>query len=740
MSMNKTCLGLLQFSPQKISVSSRMRTIAPAPISLGSKEVKGGLVDELPIESFSLATIGSPSRSNDFHTNEKSSFDIMVKGSEDETSSLKTKNQSLVEEEGNGKRNPLPAPILEIDNEDNNDNIIDSIHKMPRRTSISSTTSNPSGSRRVIFRTLYESQNQHSPLCKNQDRQSQFDIPQSKTTLPLEISMDPKRSVQNHIINTISVSEDSLINTSTLSTDKSVFSYDEIIESDTKLDSDLGPTSSIDSTSTLEKEIDPTRDDSISPTSIITKKNDEINTGNNPKLNLQSILRNNQERLLEHEDVHKKIHHNNESLPPRPRHITFKSGNKGLNLASKVDLDHQTNQMQIRHLSRRNSFPKSSSDSCLNSFKSQIELVNFSVPFDVPEFEPTSTQRPRKTNYIKDSIALRADSTQNLKAVNFNKPEKSHDVPNHNITRHISHEEIEPIKKTIRFDPRIWVHEIQCPPVERMWYNASDMNRFKHEAILRIRKWTSRNHDCPNMLSTGTGRIVSMPRSSSHGQLSSNRSSTLSNKVMYTNPALSCEAEEDDEDVASLARILSLRETALIHEFKSVLIVDSHDIFLRLFSKGIKLMLPHAKISTACTIDDAFEEIKKANSSMKGSKTDKYSHGFDLIVIEERLKPNLHTKSKTSVHGLSQWNGSSLIAMVTKQINESSFTDKHILRHPLLVGVSAYLDNDKERLVASGSDFVWGKPPPKMNDELRLCLLKKIMLKRHRRNVDDLFQ
>ena len=86
-----------------------------------------------------------------------------------------------------------------------------------------------------------------------------------------------------------------------------------------------------------------------------------------------------------------------------------------------------------QHTRRSVFMPKASSESCLNSLKAHVARCD----------------RFRTTKNPSD-IAL--------------------------MTRHISHEEIER-KKTIRFDPRIWVHEILSPPGDNMWYNASDMNR-----------------------------------------------------------------------------------------------------------------------------------------------------------------------------------------------------------------------------------------------------------------------
>ncbi len=382
-------------------------------------------------------------------------------------------------------------------------------------------------------------------------------------------------------------------------------------------------------------------------------------------------------------------------------------------------------------------FRKSQSDSCLQSLQAQLRLAetsDCSIPKDCSTFSPAPSGRPAIPH--KDSVYLLKEKSRRVTL--------SHGPSQNHMTRHISHEEIERTK-TIRFDPRIWVHEVQLPPVEQRWYNQSDMNRFKCEAILRIQKWSSkiqRRHSMgPTIFSTGTGRIVSIDKGSSpHDDFTSMEELTKKgNKVIYTNPALSCEAEDDDEEITNMARLLTMRQNALVHEFKTVLIIDSHDIFLRLLSKGIKLLLPNAEVVTACTVEHACRQIEKANLSRKGGKVEQYSHGFDLILVEERLKHHVQPKHQVARNVQPPCNGSSLIAKIKMEIDNLPFVQKHTLRHPLIIGISAYLDNDRRSLEASGADLVWGKPPPKMDDEMRMSLLKKIMLKRNRPHTDELF-
>ncbi len=462
---------------------------------------------------------------------------------------------------------------------------------------------------------------------------------------------------------------------------------------------------------------------------------------------ISSLLTSNTSKIhrLEKISTSKKIHHHSETYPQYP----------------KVDDSSYHSHSSIR---------KSLSDSCLYGFQDVSTLVNENDTIAKTSvanmISSSSTPLPpstpdRKLRAQRKSSITSVDSCSSNNSINNNNvgnPISSSIRKNvrfsKQMTRHISHEEIGR-NKIIRFDPRVWVHEIQCPPVDKIWYSAADMNRFKYEAILRIRKWSCKNQHKQNsrsltMISTGTGRIVnvdnngglstSSPSFSNNGVAPSDAiRANNNNRVIYTNPALSCESEDDDDDDEDsvMANLLSMRETAVQYEFKSILIVDSHDIFLKLLSKGFKLLFPHVQIATACTVEQAWKQIERMKLYRKRNGEEIYSHGFDLIVVEERLKPHVKPRSSTCEP---TWNGSSLIQKIKKDIYDMATFNKYSKRYPLIIGISAYLNHDMQHLKASGSDFVWGKPPPKMDDNLRMEMLKKVMLKRNRPNVFEMFQ
>lgn len=293
----------------------------------------------------------------------------------------------------------------------------------------------------------------------------------------------------------------------------------------------------------------------------------------------------------------------------------------------------------------------------------------------------------------------------------------------------------------------MWVHEVQRPAVEKTWYSHSEIDRFKHEAIMRIRNWTLRRRTramSDEIIATGTGRVINRGAGAPFDK---------NLRALYTNPALRSDAEDEEDDIYIMDH---RRRHELLKEIRTVLIVDSHDIFLSLLAKDIKSMLPHVKVITAYTVQEAIHRMDVAKS-IDGNEC---THGFDLIVIEERLKqgmgryrsislPNNVEPSRTDPSS-----GSALIRKIAHQVESMSNdnvqdntsdgtiatrpnTDSY--RFPLVIGMSAYLQQDGKMLKESGADIVWGKPPPTMDETLRNEILRSIMMKRNRSNIYEVF-
>ena len=185
----------------------------------------------------------------------------------------------------------------------------------------------------------------------------------------------------------------------------------------------------------------------------------------------------------------------------------------------------------------------------------------------------------------------------------------------------------------------------------------------------------------------------------------------------------------------------------LLAEIQDVLVVDCHDIFLKLFSKALVEMMPHLNVVTAQSASEALKLIKSAKEEQT---TNIRMHGFDIIIVEERLKPNdntpghqfrrrreiekCHSVSPAGVNELLEdetlsldfSSGSDLISFLTKQ----ELSGERSGYVSLNVGVSAFLDRDREKLQKAGANMIWGKPPPKMDLSLSRILLTELIKKR----------
>mmetsp|Transcript_2881 Transcript_2881/g.7317 ORF Transcript_2881/g.7317 Transcript_2881/m.7317 type:complete len:172 (+) Transcript_2881:381-896(+) len=148
-------------------------------------------------------------------------------------------------------------------------------------------------------------------------------------------------------------------------------------------------------------------------------------------------------------------------------------------------------------------------------------------------------------------------------------------------------------------------------------------------------------------------------------------------------------------------------------------------------------------------------------------------HGFDIVIIEERLRaPPVQQLASDGTHSASptasrdgstttqtagddsvqrRWcttSGATLIRHLAETERESSSesgggndagavtaANAGACRSSLFVGVSAQLAEDRARLEKAGADCVWGKPPPEMNSVLRNNLLQLLMKKRCRADL-----
>lgn len=120
-------------------------------------------------------------------------------------------------------------------------------------------------------------------------------------------------------------------------------------------------------------------------------------------------------------------------------------------------------------------------------------------------------------------------------------------------------------------------------------------------------------------------------------------------------------------------------------------------------------------------------------------------HGFDIIIVEERLlKSNTDLSGEETSQRAGDYavqrltSGSGLIRsmvqeehVIRERVRNIGTSQEAYIRFSLLIGVSAYLAQDQKKLKQSGADFVFGKPPPEINFDLRNDMLKVLMKKRN---------
>eukprot|EP00816_Leptocylindrus_hargravesii_P011571 CAMPEP_0196810092 /NCGR_PEP_ID=MMETSP1362-20130617/9931_1 /TAXON_ID=163516 /ORGANISM="Leptocylindrus danicus, Strain CCMP1856" /LENGTH=562 /DNA_ID=CAMNT_0042184959 /DNA_START=168 /DNA_END=1856 /DNA_ORIENTATION=- len=192
-------------------------------------------------------------------------------------------------------------------------------------------------------------------------------------------------------------------------------------------------------------------------------------------------------------------------------------------------------------------------------------------------------------------------------------------------------------------------------------------------------------------------------------------------------------------------------------EIQNILVVDVHDIFLKLFSKALKVMMPHVKVVTAMSAIEALKQIEIAKLA-HGNRLDAPTHGFDIVIAEERLhsptmstrnnmarkyssSKEVHSTSPASVDGLfldnkqdptesMSYSGSQLIGFLNQQEKVAESRGMFTMQRTFLIGVSASLKDDSTKLRKAGANLLWSKPPPRMDNVLRDTVLNGVLEKR----------
>jgi len=362
------------------------------------------------------------------------------------------------------------------------------------------------------------------------------------------------------------------------------------------------------------------------------------------------------------------------------------------------------------------------------------------------------TERKRITAITLASVASAASE----KEIRAEDSDGNKTFKKKSLTRHGSLDMCTAMNKEISFDARVWVVEYEQDEGNK-WFTHEELDSFKCEAIERIR----RRHAQQHLLPSGTGRVVPMQMVRRTG----------SGRALFTDPALGCNEEENDDDdedetptdtrnrtqTASAAAAIPSHvpfgmspsderrmQRALLSEIRNILVVDPHDMFLKLFAKALRAMMNHVIVTTATSAEEALRRIAAAKVVFPQSENGA-THGFDIIIVEERLQLfHRHQRGTGSNRKQQQTagdeqkqrqipaSGSALIGQIAAEQQRALESAGHTKRPrcSLLVGVSAHIQLDGDKLSRAGADLVWGKPPPPFDDELRIKILRAVLSKR----------
>jgi len=299
--------------------------------------------------------------------------------------------------------------------------------------------------------------------------------------------------------------------------------------------------------------------------------------------------------------------------------------------------------------------------------------------------------------------------------------------------------------KAISFDARVWVREFERTREERetTWYSCDDLETFRRRALALILAREKINKT--EYLPTGTGRVIPKQPTTKESTSSAKR-----NRAFFTHSALSVDDKEDESTQEKALKSREYLQLVVQREIRNVLLVDPHDICLSLFAKAMQILLPKAKFALARSGEDAMRHLASGRR-------------FDIILVEERLRPSLHQQlfqhspnaqspmmlQRQQPQSQSQAQSRPIPAHVQgvnsefvsgaaliKTIARLGFVNDGIV----CIGVSAHLEEDRKQLEDSNVDFLWNKPPPRMNMELMKELLKSLLIKRNKSSTaNELF-
>ena len=342
-------------------------------------------------------------------------------------------------------------------------------------------------------------------------------------------------------------------------------------------------------------------------------------------------------------------------------------------------------------------------------------------------------------------------------------------------------------KPLVHFDPRITVTELVGRDHDRVWYSDSELNRFKYETVVTARSYFTQHPDQISYYNqpfydpvTKTMRkraLFNLPvlsnititeqddhfpaDTSETDQLQVKKPPASNGSVSHQDQQhlLSLLAFEDGDTILRTPNLSFQRDSRSKYQdsatIRSVLIVDHNRWILDLFVRSVQTMFNgdskdfnnHVVVECAPNVSVAMAIIESRERQPP----------FDLVIAEQ-FQPQLLSQAEVSTTTCHTNDGSGGGAAVVPNTSTSTPSGADLLFHNLpqehrdqmlLISVapspfSMSSNRNKNEVnestvarvatntVSPLSDLVWNKPPPRMDNTLRIQLIHKLQKKRER--------
>lgn len=308
----------------------------------------------------------------------------------------------------------------------------------------------------------------------------------------------------------------------------------------------------------------------------------------------------------------------------------------------------------------------------------------------------------------------------------------------------------------VRFDPRVTVTEYDDQST-RQWYSDRELESFKLNTALLVKQYFMSHPEALVEYNTPILDPIT---------------GAMRRKALFCLPILGCPSgnsmsEPQMKNAVNIQDYLKTMQYMAESEVKNILVVDPNALILDLFKRSLLMLFPHAKIETALSGSEALELLTTLLASEQ--------RAHDIIIADERLhipiqrSPVLrssgalnesHDKGNGKFYRGGSFNDSSRSLPVSnahdiltgsqlfhKILHVEQESPRSVRPEPrskaipeatlalsiqpssLFVGVACN-KTDATRLLDGGADFIWGKPPPPMNNALRNQMVVALVEKR----------